>query len=59
MWFPPRTGQQVHRQSQGNADIFDDPSERETSRCVDESASDTDDTGLSSSSHVFCIQTRQ
>ena len=40
-------------------DIFDDPSEPETRPCEDESISETDDTGSSPSSYVFCIQTRQ
>ena len=50
---------QVHRKTMQIANIFDDPSEPEIRPCEDESVRDTDNTGSSSSSHVFCIQTRQ
>ena len=57
--FLPEQDRKYITKARQIADIFDDPSEPETTPCVDESVGDTDDTGSSLSSHVFRIQTRQ
>ena len=55
--FVPEQDRKYIAKARQIADIFDDPSE--TRPCVDESITDTDDTGSSPTSHVFRIQTRQ
>ena len=57
--FLPEQDRKYIAKARQIADIFDDPSEPETRPCVDESITDTDDTGSSPTSHVFRIQTRQ
>ena len=56
--FLPEQDRKYIAKARQIADIFDDPSEPETRPCVDESITDTDDTGSSPTSHVFRIQTR-
>ena len=57
--FLPEQDRNYTAKAREIADIFDDPSEPETRSCVDESMTDTDDTGSSPTSHVFRIHTRQ
>ena len=57
--FLPEQDRKYFTKARQIADIFDDPSEPETTSCVDESVGETDDTGSSLSSHVFRTQTRQ